>query len=65
MYHEVQDEMSPEQYVESVLQGTRRDPVLSFLLQCGRSPIRVVRNYLEDEESVNCGVLMEWKNPFL
>lgn len=63
-YHQVKDEMTPEEYVESVLSGLRRDPVLSFLIQCGRIPIGVVRDYLDDEESGNCGVLMEWKNPF-
>lgn len=65
LYHQVKDDMSPEEYVESVIQGSRRDPVLSFLIQCGRLPIGIVRDYLDDEESVNCGVLLEWKNPFL
>lgn len=60
-YHE---QLSAEQYVEKVINNEIKDPVISFLLRCGRLPIAVVDNYLEDEESCNYGVLMEWKNPF-
>lgn len=64
-YHKSAHSMSPEQYVQAVLDGKKRDPVLSFLLHCGRSPLCVIPEYLEDEESLNNAVLMEWKNPFL
>ncbi|QHZ46581.1 GNAT family N-acetyltransferase [Bacillus sp. NSP9.1] len=63
-YHKSAEQLSPEQYVQAVLRGEKRDPVLSFLLQCGRSPLCVIPDYLEDEESLHYGVLMEWKNPF-
>ncbi|WP_159883626.1 GNAT family N-acetyltransferase [Paenibacillus puerhi] len=63
-YGRVADEMSPEAYVEAVLRGTRRDPVMTFLLKCGRTPVKLVADYLEDEESRNYAMLMEWKNPF-
>ncbi|OLQ58024.1 GNAT family N-acetyltransferase [Bacillus licheniformis] len=63
-YHQYAHEISAVQYVEDVMEGKKKDPVLSFLLHCGRSPIRVVSNYVEDKESLNFGVLMEWKNPF-
>jgi len=63
-YGKVADQLTPQQYLEEVLQGTRKDPVISFLLRCGRTPLQVVPNYLEDEESRNYAVLMEWKNPF-
>nr|WP_134686671.1 GNAT family N-acetyltransferase [Brevibacillus migulae] len=63
-YGKVADQLTPEQYLDEVLQGTRKDPVISFLLRCGRTPLQVVPNYLEDEESHNYAVLMEWKNPF-
>lgn len=63
-YGKVADSLEPEQYLQEVLQGTRKDPVISFLLRCGRTPLQVVPNYLEDEESRNYAVLMEWKNPF-
>lgn len=63
-YHKSAEEMTPEQYVQAVLDGEKRDPVLSFLLQCGRSPVCVIPGYIEDEESLHYAVLMEWKNPF-
>lgn len=63
-YHIHAEHMSPEKYIEAVKKGGLKDPVITFLLRCGRTPIRVVTNYLNDEESHNYGVLMEWKNPF-
>jgi hypothetical protein len=53
-----------EEYLENVVNGAIKDPVITFLLRCGRMPIRVVENYLEDEDSLNYATLMEWKNPF-
>ncbi|MDN4091306.1 GNAT family N-acetyltransferase [Brevibacillus agri] len=58
-------EWTPEQYVERVIAGEVKDPVITFLMRCGRVPVQIVPNYLEDEESRNYAVLMEWKNPFL
>lgn len=63
-YHHYATQLTPEQYVERVLSGDLKDPVISFLLRCGRTPVGVVPNYLEDEESHNNALLMEWKNPF-
>ncbi|MFY0546091.1 GNAT family N-acetyltransferase [Brevibacillus sp. H7] len=63
-YHKMADEMTAEQYLEAVMKGELKDPVITFLLRCGRTPVKVVANYLEDEESRNYGTLMEWKNPF-
>lgn len=56
--------MTPEHYIEAVIKGALEDPVITFLLRCGRTPVKIVENYLEDEESKNYGTLMEWKNPF-
>ncbi|BCJ87239.1 GNAT family N-acetyltransferase [Effusibacillus dendaii] len=64
-YHKVADRMSPEQYLAAVLNGDLQDPVITFLLRCGRTPLRVAENYLDDAESCHYAVLMEWKNPFL
>jgi len=64
-YGNVADRMTAEQYAEEVAAGRMRDPVITFMLRCGRTPLRIVENYLEDEESRNYGLLMEWKNPFL
>ncbi|WP_240941687.1 GNAT family N-acetyltransferase [Paenibacillus sp. HB172176] len=57
-------EANPEQYVRRVVAGEWQDPVLSFLLRCGRMPVGVLTDYLDDEESRNNAVLMEWRNPF-
>ncbi|TWE08485.1 hypothetical protein FB550_101511 [Neobacillus bataviensis] len=64
-YHKQADRMSAEQYIDAVLKGELKDSVITFLLRCGRTPVKVIANYLEDEESCNYGTLMEWKNPFL
>lgn len=64
-YHLVADEMTPEQYVAQVVAGQRKDPVLTFLLKCGRMPIGVAANYLDDEQSCGYAALMEWRNPFM
>lgn len=63
-YYKHANEKSPEQYIDAVVKGELKDPVITFLLRCGRTPVKVVANYLEDEESNNYGTLMEWKNPF-
>ncbi|WP_434401973.1 GNAT family N-acetyltransferase [Planococcus sp. 11815] len=63
-YHRYAHELSAEQYIENVLAGELRDPVISFLLSCGRMPVTLVPRYLDDEESRDYALLMEWKNPF-
>lgn len=64
-YHRYSHELSVHDYVEKVIQGVLFDPVLSFLLRCGRTPVELVEHYLEDEESHHYGMLMEWRNPFI
>lgn len=63
-YHKVKTEMSAETYLAKVVAGELRDPVVSFLLRCGRVPVGVAADYLEDEQSCNYAALMEWRNPF-
>mgnify|MGYP001035880416 FL=1 len=63
-YRNYADRWTPEEYVDRVTKGEIKDPVLTFLLRCGRTPIGVARDYLEDEESCNNAALMEWRNPF-
>jgi ribosomal protein S18 acetylase RimI-like enzyme len=63
-YHKAANRMTPNQYLDAILKGDIKDPVITFLLRCGRVPIGVVENYLDDEESCNYAALMEWKNPF-
>ncbi|MBU8878034.1 GNAT family N-acetyltransferase [Bacillus sp. FJAT-29790] len=63
-FYKKADKMTASQYVEAVIQGEFNDPIITFLLRCGRIPLSIVENYLDDEESLNHAVLMEWKNPF-
>lgn len=63
-YHHYAHEMSAADYLGAVVRGDLKDPVITFLLRCGRTPVGVAADYLEDEESCNYGALMEWKNPF-
>ncbi|MFE8703540.1 GNAT family N-acetyltransferase [Cytobacillus sp. FJAT-54145] len=63
-YHLHAKDLSAGEYVDRLMKGELRDPVITFLLRCGRTPVIPVENYLEDEESLNYGLLMEWKNPF-
>jgi len=64
-YHEVADKMSAEDYVRQVAAGERKDLVLSFMIRQGLTPVQVLDGYLEDEESLNKAVLVEWRNPQL
>lgn len=63
-YHKVADQMTPEEYLAAIIKGEVMDPVITFLLRCGRVPLGIAKNYLDDEESCNNAVIMEWKNPF-
>ena len=63
-YHHHAERLTPAEYVELVVAGELKDPVISFLLRCGRTPVCLVPDYLDDEESHNYALLMEWKNPF-
>lgn len=63
-YQRAAETMSADDYAAAVMAGTMKDPVITFLLRCGRTPVSVVANYLEDEESLNHALLMEWRNPF-
>lgn len=64
-YHKYQQEMTAQDYLNGVMEGDIKDPVVTFLLHCGRTPVQVLPNYIEDEESCNYAALMEWENPFL
>lgn len=58
-------EMTAQQYAKKVLAGELKDPVITFLMRNGRMPVSLVENYLEDDDSQNFALLMEWKNPFM
>ncbi|WP_042454963.1 GNAT family N-acetyltransferase [Neobacillus dielmonensis] len=63
-YHIHNKQLTPEEYLDAVVKGQLKDPVITFLLRCGRVPLGIANNYLDDEESCNNAVLMQWKNPF-
>ncbi|UVI27667.1 GNAT family N-acetyltransferase [Paenibacillus spongiae] len=63
-YKRYADRLTAEQYLEGITSGELKDPVLSFLLRCGRMPVGVAKHYLEDEDSCHYAALMEWRNPF-
>ncbi|RBW67903.1 GNAT family N-acetyltransferase [Bacillus taeanensis] len=63
-YHKEADEMTADQYLDEVVKGNKKDPVITFLLRCGRTPVKAAADYLDDEESCNYAALMEWKNPY-
>ncbi|WP_175988632.1 GNAT family N-acetyltransferase [Bacillus sp. Marseille-Q1617] len=64
-YHKFSHLFTIEEYVKKLTAGEYKDPVITFLLQCGRTPLKAVKGYLDDEESCDYGLLMEWKNPFI
>jgi ribosomal protein S18 acetylase RimI-like enzyme len=64
-YHKHAVQLTPEAYVEKVVAGEIKDPVITFLLRCGRTPVCIVPNYLDDKDSHDYALLMEWKNPFV
>ncbi|WP_404408852.1 GNAT family N-acetyltransferase [Jeotgalibacillus malaysiensis] len=64
-YKKVRDKLTIEAYYEKVVKGELDDPVVTFLMKSGRMPERLMKNYLEDEDSADCAVLMIWKNPFI
>ncbi|PPA72231.1 GNAT family N-acetyltransferase [Jeotgalibacillus proteolyticus] len=63
-YYKYSHELSPEEYYEKLKKGKLRDSVFSFLIGAGRVPVGLLPGYIEDKESADHAVLMEWKNPF-
>jgi hypothetical protein len=55
--------LTPEQYADAVVRGDLSDPVITPQLRSGLCAVRVVRDYLPDEESCDHALLMEWRNP--
>ena len=62
-YGAVADRLPIEQYVQAVIRGERRDPVLSVQLKRGYAVWGIMPNYLEDESCRNHGVFVVWRNP--
>ncbi|WP_236784651.1 GNAT family N-acetyltransferase [Alteribacter salitolerans] len=60
-YHKHADRLSPQDYMVEVRNGRIDDLVLSFMIRQGMTPVQVMENYLDDEESKDCAVIVEWK----
>jgi predicted amidohydrolase/GNAT superfamily N-acetyltransferase len=57
---------TPEEYLRRVREGKLRDPTLGFQMANGFEPVRVMLNYLpEDQRSGGNAVLMRWRNPYV
>lgn len=57
---EVETSLTPETYAEEVLDGRRLDRTLTPLLSYGLRFLMIISRYMPDEESANCGALLEW-----
>ncbi|WP_017725917.1 GNAT family N-acetyltransferase, partial [Halalkalibacterium ligniniphilum] len=62
-YHHFAHKMTAEDYVKAVNKGEKTDLVLTFMIKQGLTPLQVLENYVDDDESLNHAVLVEWKNP--
>jgi GNAT superfamily N-acetyltransferase len=63
-YHRHAAKVSPEEYVQSVVRGERRDATLSFQLREGFEVVAVVHSYLHnDPDSLGYAAIIEWLNP--
>lgn len=62
-YGAVSDQMTAEDYVDRVVRGSLKDPVLSSQLRAGFVVRGVMKDYLHDWRSKNYATLLEWVNP--
>jgi ribosomal protein S18 acetylase RimI-like enzyme len=62
-YIEHVDKMSLYEYVEKVMKGELKDPVLTFELDIGFRLVKILTNYLDDVRSLNYASFIEWLNP--
>ncbi|WP_341770354.1 GNAT family N-acetyltransferase [Aureibacillus halotolerans] len=64
-YAKVADQLTPHEYLEDILSGKRTDPIVTMLMKSGRRPIKLLPDYIDDDQSKGYAVLMEWANPIL
>ncbi len=62
-YCDYADKLSPEGYVEAVLEEKIKEPVLYFQIKNGFNFIKILPNYIKDSRSLNYAAFIEWKNP--
>ena len=64
-YHDVAGEMTPEEYVDRVTRGERKDRVLTSQLRAGFAIHGVLADYLDDWRSGGFATHLVWENPDL
>ncbi len=63
-YYHKKKEMKVEDYVLLKEDGKIFDPELRLYLRMGLEILKVQENYFRDPESLDYGVILQWKNPF-
>ena len=63
-YFKYANKLSPEDYVNEILNKKLSDPVLSFQLRNGFKFIKILPNYLKDSRSLDNATFIEWINPY-
>lgn len=62
-YHQYANEISPREYIQKVKQKEIFDPTLAFQLSNDFNVIKILKNYLkDDQESMEFATLLEWNN---
>ena len=61
-YCEYASRMSPQRYVQKVINKEIDDPVLNFQLKNGFKVIKILDNYIQDSRSLNHASFIEWIN---
>lgn len=62
-YHNYAESLTPKQYIEKVKRKEIHDPVFNFQISNDFHPIKILRSYLEgDQSSGEYAVLLRWDN---
>jgi GNAT superfamily N-acetyltransferase len=57
-YGALKEQMSADEYYESMIKGERADPTVSAQMKVGFQPRGLIRDYLNDPACEGCGVLL-------
>ena len=64
-FHKYAKRMTVDEYISATTKtGRIIDPELAMYRQLNAVPVRPVKNYFEDPDSLNYGLLVFWNNPF-
>ncbi|HXT84698.1 MAG TPA: GNAT family N-acetyltransferase [Verrucomicrobiae bacterium] len=63
-YCEYSEKISPEEYVQKVINMEISDPVLTFQLRNDFKFIKILANYIKDGRSLDYATFIEWINPY-